>query len=154
VRGRTFIVFRHAEKATEISADDPPLTAQGKERARRLATMLGHAGVTRLVASSYRRTQETLAPLAEESGRSVEIRPMIDHVAELVADLRASPDGSVVAVASHSNVLPRVVRELGGLTALRGVTGDSLPDPDYGRVYVITLPCGTAASVLELSSDP
>jgi broad specificity phosphatase PhoE len=153
VRGQTFIVFRHGEKATEISADDPPLSEKGKERARALATMLGHAGVTRLVASSYRRTQETLAPLAEQVGRSVEIRPMMDHEAELTADLRGSPDGAVVAVASHSNVLPRLVRALGDVTALRGVTGDSLPDSDYGRIYVITISCHARPHVIELSSD-
>jgi broad specificity phosphatase PhoE len=157
-RGRTFIVVRHAEKAPppEAAPDDPPLSERGRARAQAVATMFEHAGITRLVASRYRRTQETLAPLAERLHLPVDVQeqskqppPPLD---ELVRGLRASPDGAVVMVASHSNVLPRLVRELSGGAALRDVRGDSLADDDYSRAYVITEPCAGAPQVLELSS--
>jgi phosphohistidine phosphatase SixA len=152
-RGRTFILVRHAEKASppEAHPDDPPLSEKGRARAEALAMTFEHAGITRLVATHYRRTQETLAPLGQRLGLGIETRSSKEPD-ELVRELRASPDGSVVMVASHSNVLPRLVRELGSVPSLRGVSGDSLADSDYGRVYIIAAGCTGAPQVLELSS--
>lgn len=150
-RGRTVVVVRHAEKA---SADkDTPLSERGRARAATLASMLAHAGVTRLVATQYKRTQETLAPLGERVGVPVEVRDA-SATRALVDELRHAPDGSVTVVATHSNVIPFVVKELTGGT-LRGVAGDALPEDDYGRVVVIAEPCGAERpSVVELSTDP
>jgi phosphohistidine phosphatase SixA len=148
--GKAVIVVRHAEKAS--TEKDAPLSERGQARARTLASMLGNARVTRLVATQYQRTQQTLAPLAARLALPVELRSADDPGA-LVSELRAGPDGSVTVVASHSNVVPRLVRDLGG-AKLRGVAGDSLPDDDYARVFVITMPCPPAPPVvLELSSD-
>ncbi len=150
VRGRTFVVVRHAEKAS--SDKDPPLSERGRARATVLATMLGPAGVTRLVATQYRRTQETLAPLAERTALPVEVRDA-SATAALVDELRAAPDGAVVVIATHSNVLPFVVKQLSG-KQLRGVSGDALADDDYGRVAVVVDACGARApSLLELGGD-
>jgi phosphohistidine phosphatase SixA len=147
--GKAVIVVRHAEKAT--TDKDTPLSERGQARARALATMLGNAGVTRLVATQYRRTQETLTPLSARVSLPIELRSA-DEPSALVSELRAAPDGSVTVVASHSNVVPRLVRELSG-AKLQGVEGDSLAETDFGRVIVITLPCVPAHPfVLELSS--
>jgi len=153
-RGRAFIVVRHAEKAT--SDKDTPLSERGRARARTLASMLANAGVTRLYATQYKRTQETLAPLSERLSVPVEVRPA-DKTADLVAELTKAPDGSVIVVATHSNVLPSIVRELGHGAKLRGVQGDSLADDDYSRVVVITSRCSAQGEnptpfVLEFSS--
>jgi len=150
-KGRTFIVVRHAEKA---SADkDTPLSDRGRARAAQLAEMLRNAGVTRIVATQYKRTQETVAPLGERVSLPVEVRPA-DKTKDLVSELRASPDGSVIVVATHSNVVPEIASALTEGKPLRGVTGDALPDDEFGRVYVISEPCGAkAASLLELSSN-
>ncbi len=150
-KGRTFIVVRHAEKA---SADkDTPLSDRGRARATQLAEMLRNAGVTRIVATQYKRTQETVAPLGERVSLPVEVRPA-DKTKDLVSELRASPDGSVIVVATHSNVVPEIASALTEGKPLRGVTGDALPDDEFGRVYVISEPCGAqAASLLELSSN-
>lgn len=149
-RGRAFIVVRHAEKAS--AEKDTPLSDRGRARAVLLSTMLANAGVTRLVATQYKRTQETLAPLAERLSLEIDLRPA-DAAASLVDELRAAPDGAVVVVATHSNVLPFIVRELGG-ARLRGVEGDTLAEEDYSRVVIITHACNaTAPFVMELSSD-
>ncbi|HVJ89680.1 MAG TPA: histidine phosphatase family protein [Labilithrix sp.] len=148
--GRTFVVVRHAEKAS--AEKDPALSERGRTRANALATLLGHAGVTQLLATQYRRTQETLAPLAAKSALHVEVR-QADKTLDLVAELRNSPDGSFIVVATHSNVLPLIVEELSGVT-LRGVEDHALPEDDFARVIVMTEPCGaTRPSVVELSSD-
>jgi broad specificity phosphatase PhoE len=145
------IVVRHAEKASAADKD-PPLSERGQARARMLASMLASARVTRLVATKYQRTQQTLAPLASRLSLPVEVRAA-DDPAALVSELRGGADGSVTVVASHSNVVPRLVRDLGG-AKLRGVEGDQLPEDDYSRVVVVAMPCAPAPPiVLELSSD-
>jgi phosphohistidine phosphatase SixA len=148
--GRTFILLRHGEKAT--AEKDTPLSERGRERARVVASLLASTRITRLLASSYRRTQETLAPLATQRGLTVEVGPAAEKEA-LLAELRRTPDGGAVVVATHSNVLPYVVREL-GTTPLRGVEGDSLPEEDFARLAVIALPCSGPPLVVELSSGP
>jgi broad specificity phosphatase PhoE len=147
------VLVRHAEKNTDDPKErDPELTPKGRERAVRLATLLGKATISRLLATEYRRTQHTLVPLAEHSGRPVEVRSAA-QTSDLVRELRDAPPGSTTVVATHSNVIPTIVRELGG-GPLRDVGADgALPDTEYARVLVLSVGCGTAASLVELSSD-
>ena len=147
-RGRTVVLVRHAEKAS--AAKDASLSDRGRERANALASMFGHAGVTRLIATQYKRTQETLAPLAQRVSLPVDVRDA-SATQDLLGELRAAPDGSFIVVATHSNVLPLIVRELAGAT-LRGVVGDTLAEDDFSRVVVIAEPCGAKPSMVDLSS--
>jgi 2,3-bisphosphoglycerate-dependent phosphoglycerate mutase len=148
--GKTFIVVRHAEKAS--SDKDTPLSEKGQSRANQLATLLANVNATRLIATQYKRTQQTLEPLATKLGKKVEVA-QADKTKDLIADLKAAPDGAVIVVASHSNVVPQIVKELAPTTILRGVEKDTLPDDEFARVYVIVDGCG-AQRTLELSSDP
>jgi broad specificity phosphatase PhoE len=147
------VLVRHAEKAAGDPQDrDPELSPRGRERAARLATLLGKTAITRLVATEYKRTQQTLAPLSERIGKPVEVRSAA-QTNDLVRELRDAPPGSTTVVATHSNVIPMIVRDLGG-GALRDVTAEgNLPETDYGRVLVVSAGCSTSASVVELSSD-
>ena len=147
------VLVRHAEKVTDDPKDrDPELTPKGRERAARLATLLGKAMISRLVATEYRRTQHTLVPLAERIGKPVEVRSAA-QTRDLLRELRDAPPGSTTVVATHSNVLPTIVRELGG-GPLRDVgADDALPENDYSRVLVVSVGCSASASVVELSSD-
>lgn len=148
-RGRAFILVRHAEK--DGTGKDPSLSERGHARAETLASMLATAGVTRLVATEYKRTQETLAPLGTRLSLEVEVAPAAKSAA-LAAELLAAPDGAVVVVATHSNVLPGLVKELGG-GPLKGVSGDALAEDDFSRVVVVTDACGaTTKSTIELGS--
>jgi broad specificity phosphatase PhoE len=147
------VLVRHAEKVTDDPKDrDPELTPKGRERAARLSTLLGKQAISRLVATEYKRTQHTLAPLSERIGRPVEVRAA-GQTKDLVRELRDAPPGSTIVVATHSNVLPMIVTELGG-APLRNVGADgALPDDDYSRVLVLSAGCSADASVVELSSD-
>ncbi|MBX3228913.1 MAG: histidine phosphatase family protein [Labilithrix sp.] len=148
VRGRTIVLVRHAEKGAE-GGKDPSLSDRGKARAKTIAGLLASSGVTRLVATPYKRTQETLAPLASMLSLQVEAAAP-DKTKAL---LESAPDGAVTVVATHSNVIPPLVKELAGGAKLRGVDGDLLPEEDYGRVVVIAQPCGAKPFVVELSSN-
>ena len=133
----TVILVRHAEKDSAKDKNDPPLTESGAARAEELARMLAHAGVTRLVASEFQRTQATLAPLAAKTGVALETRPA-KELAALAEELRAAPAGSVTVVAGHSNTLPALAESLGA--PLPGVAkGANLGDDEYDPLFVLTL---------------
>jgi len=140
----TVVLVRHAEKATD-DPRDPSLSEAGRARAAGLATLFGRAQPTRLVATEYKRTRETLAPLAGATGLSVETRPARD-VAGLVAALRAAPAGALTIVAGHSNTVPAIARglgvELGALVAGPQGAGQVLDEAEYDRVVVLTYPVG------------
>jgi phosphohistidine phosphatase SixA len=150
----TIILLRHAEKGTD-DARDPELSERGTERAESLAELLEHAGVTHLFASEYRRTQATLAPLAEALGLDVAV-VSARSPDEQVAALRALPAGAVAVVAGHSNTTPALVRALGGKLGRRpeSRSGDVLGEDEYGRLFVVVLPPtgrGVAVQTLELA---
>jgi len=143
------ILMRHAEKASEDP--DAELSDQGRERARRIANLLANTGATRLFATEVKRTQQTLAPLAERTQQKVLVRPARE-LATLGGELAAMPPGTVAVVAHHSNGVPGVAKALG--VSISGVSDGALAHGAFGRVFVIAPSCGTRpASYVELSSD-
>ena len=60
----TFIIVRHAEKAD--MRNDPDLSADGKARAEELRRALSDVPVDAIYATPYRRTRQTVSPLAAE----------------------------------------------------------------------------------------
>lgn len=126
----TVFVVRHAEKGPEVP--DPPLTEAGNRRAAELARVLGDSKVTALFVTEFKRTQETLAPLAA----ATRVRPtqlLARDMDALIEQIRALPPGSRVAVASHSNLVHVIVARL------TGVNIPELTDLDYDRLVVATV---------------
>jgi phosphohistidine phosphatase SixA len=141
---RTVVLVRHAEK--QVTQDkDPPLSEAGAARALELSRHLARAGVTHLWATEWRRTRETLAPLADATGLEVRALPATESAA-LLSALSRLPAGSVAVVAGHSDTIPALVRAL-------VADGRPIPDlgsGDYDRLFVVTLWDKAPASVLEL----
>lgn len=146
----TVIVVRHGEKAAD-DPRDPSLAPAGEARARALAQLLAQAGVTHLFATEFRRTQATLRPLADATGREIAVVPAADGQA-LLAAIRALPAGSVAVVAGHSNTVPGLVDALGGAArgAVSGPAGPQLPDDAYDRLFVLVVPSAPRASTATL----
>ena len=126
----TVFVVRHAEKGPETP--DPSLTAAGERRARTLTRVLGEARVTTIFASEFKRTQETVAPLAAAAGLTPIVIDAL-NLDTLIARLRALPPGSRALVASHSNLLHLIVERLSGVKVA------PLTDMDYDRLAVVTV---------------
>jgi phosphohistidine phosphatase SixA len=150
----TAILFRHAEKSAEGDPKDPPLSEAGRTRAEGIAHLLSRSRATHLFASEFKRTQETLAPLAEATKLSVVVVPG-GKTAELALKLLALPAGSVAVVAGHSNTIPALATLLGGTILGTEATaqGPMLPDSEYGRIFVLTPGIEEGrCSVLELST--
>lgn len=150
----TLILVRHTEKSTNDRVD-PDLSDAGRERAVQLARLFSAAGVTTLVHSEYKRTRDTLAPLAKQLDIEAETIGASDEKA-LIERLSSAKADEVIVVAGHSNTIP-------GIAYTFGVTPPDLdmaavgpnrpcgylPHDAYDRVYVLT-PCGKTARLVEL----
>lgn len=120
--GAIYLV-RHGEK---LAGQDPELSPRGQERARHVAAILRRAGITAIFSSKTVRTQQTAAPLAQQTGLSVQLYDPLAPKA-LVEQVRAL-SGAVVVV-GHSNTLPELVRLFGG------APGADIADDEFDRLY-------------------
>ncbi len=147
----TVFLLRHAETAADTRTDrDPGLSEAGEARAAAVARLLGSAGVTHLFGTEYRRTRETLGPLAAAVEREVETVGAAEGEA-LLAELRGLPPGSVAVVAGHSNTVPALVEALGG-APVGGLERGALAHDQHDRLFLVVLPtAGAAARSLELA---
>lgn len=122
-----YYLFRHAEKLAD--SPDPGLTEDGQARAEKLAAMLKDEGVTRIFSSNYKRTRDTVGPLAEATGVEVEIYDPRDLPG--FADQLREMDG-VIIISGHSNTTPE-------LTALlSGYATEPMEESEYDRFYMVT----------------
>lgn len=139
----TVFVMRHAEKA-ELPAEDPPLSPTGEARAMELAQHFGGApkglGLDRIYVSEFRRTQETVRPLANRLGIPVIVVPADDPAMAAQRALDENRGGRVLIV-GHSNTVPRIVEELSGQTV------PEMSDIEYGILYMVAVPRFSRAAV-------
>ena len=145
VQKKATVVYlvRHAEKLDESA--DSPLIAAGRERAELLSEMLKDAGLTHVHTTDFQRTRDTAAPISERLG----IQPRLYATNELqsLADwLRATPGRHLVS--GHRNSMTSLIRLLGGEST-------DIADPEYDRLYILTLdPDGMASTVLLRYGSP
>ncbi|MBL0126844.1 MAG: histidine phosphatase family protein [Flavobacteriales bacterium] len=138
----TIYVVRHAEKL-DPADPDTPLSPEGEARARDLASTLARAGVQRIYATTRLRTQQTVAPLAQQRN----LVPVILEPAateELVARIKADDRGMVVVVAGHNNTVPVIVQ------GLSGVVVDGIPEDRFDRLFKVTIAPDGKATMEEL----
>ncbi len=143
----TVILVRHAEKAD--GSRDPDLSARGAARAAALARVLADVEIHGVYSSQYRRTKQTLEPVAVRKQRDVMVFPVDGE--DLPAYARAftgrlldAHAGETVLVAGHSNTVPRLIEALGVTPA------PNLDDSDYDDLFVVILEPGGAARLLHL----
>lgn len=138
----TVVLVRHAEKLSDDERD-PGLTPAGEARAKMLAGMLVRTDVKALYASEFRRTRQTLAPLAAAKGIPVET---VDAAtpAVLVEKIFAEHRGDTVVIAGHSNTLPELIRLLADFEIA------VIDESDYSGIYVLSLPRFGEPRVLQL----
>jgi broad specificity phosphatase PhoE len=140
------VLARHAEKEFG-TIQDPPLSAEGEQRAERLAQMFGRGkGAGRLDAiyvSDARRTQQTAAPLAERLGKQPIIVPAAD-IKGTASRVLHEHEGGTALIIGHSNTVPALIRELSGITV------EPIGDDEYDTLYIISIPMFGHASALRI----
>jgi len=133
----TIIFVRHAEKA-EMPEDDPSLSEAGRRRVAELTRQLVGAdvvaGVDAIYSTPYRRTQETVQPLADALDLPVIVYDPSDN--ELVlATILKQHKGKIILVAAHSNTVPTLIADLGASKKVPPIHED-----EYDNIYVISIP--------------
>jgi broad specificity phosphatase PhoE len=128
----TVILVRHAEKNIEPNNPDPDLSPAGQARAQELARMCGPAGVNALYATQYKRTQETVKPLADRLGLPVNLVNS-KQTAELVRQIVTRQRGQTVFVAGHNNTVPEIVAALGGGNF------PIIPENEFDNLFIVTI---------------
>jgi phosphohistidine phosphatase SixA len=120
-------VVRHAEKASDSSERDVPLSDEGRARADRLAALLRDAGINAIYATDTVRAKATAEPLARATGRTARI---YSDVAVLADQLKGEP-GAVALVVGHSNTVPKVLAALGVRASIE------IGDREYDDLFVV-----------------
>src|SRR6266571_2537121 len=88
----TIILVRHAEKIIDPNNSDPDLSPAGQARAQEIFRMSGDAGINAIYATQYKRTQETVKPLADKLGVPVTVMNS-KSTGDLLAQIRAQHNG-------------------------------------------------------------
>lgn len=131
-------LVRHAKAGSrhdwEGDDHDRPLTATGGQQAAALRDRLALLCTGLIISSPYVRCVQTVQPLAEQLGRSVDVD---DRLAEeqgfagALDILTAAPDGTVLC--SHGDVIPETIDAL----VRRGCSIGGAPDWRKASVWVI-----------------
>jgi len=133
----TVIFVRHAEKAV-IPADNPGLSEAGKQRAAELARQLVDAdviaGIDAVYSTSYRRTEETVQPVA--TALNLPITPYDASNTETIMDeIVREHKGKIVLVVGHSNTVPALIGNMG---ASKNVP--EISENEYDNIYIVSVP--------------
>ena len=123
------VIVRHAEKANN-DPKDPDLSPSGHVRAEALARILKDAGITTILISEFKRTQQTAAPTSRSTG----IAPTIvagKDIGALVSKLRRLNGNALVV--GHGNTIPDIIKALGIEPPIE------IPDSDYSELFVVTI---------------
>ena len=129
----TLILVRHAEKKIVPPENkDPDLSPAGTARAEELVRMFGDSGIGAIYATQYKRTQQTVKPLADKLNIPV---TQIDakKTADLVKQIRAQNAGQVIFIAGHNNTVPEIIAAMGGPQL------PIIPETEYDNLYILTV---------------
>ena len=140
----TLILVRHAEKKIVPPENkDPDLSPAGQARAEELVRMFSETGVTAIYATQYKRTQQTVKPLADKLGLPV-TQVEAKKTSELVKDIRARGAGQVIFIAGHNNSVPEIIAAMGGPQL------PIIPETEYDNLYILTVSSNGSAKLLKL----
>ena len=135
-------LVRHGEKTPDEK--DPALTAQGRQRAQNIATMLAKTGIAHIFSTPTNRTRQTAQPLAQ--ARGLPVQEYDPRVPKTLVEKVKGLSGPVLVI-GHSNTLSELVRLFGGQP------GTEIADNEYDRVYQL-IPAANAVTTVVFTSLP
>lgn len=133
----TMIFVRHAEKAL-TPVDDPALTPEGQARAAELARQLVDAdvvaGIDAIYSTPYRRTIETVQPVADALELEINRYDPAEEEVELGRMLKQHK-GKIILIVGHSNTVPTMIAELGASKLVPPIA-----EFEYDNIYIVSIP--------------
>jgi broad specificity phosphatase PhoE len=139
----TVILVRHAEKVLDPNNQDPDLTPAGQQRALEIARMFSGAGVNAIYATQFKRTQQTVKPLAEQTGTPITTLNS-NQTDQLVNQIVTNHRGQTIFIAGHNNTVPAII------SALTGENYPVIPESEYDNLYLVTIYRVGKAKVMKL----
>jgi broad specificity phosphatase PhoE len=140
----TIILVRHAEKKIVPPENkDPDLSPAGIARAEELARMFGDTGITAIYATEYKRTQQTVKPLADKFGLQV-TQVEAKKTPDLVKQIRSQKPGAVIFIAGHNNTVPEIIAALGGPQL------PIIPETEYDNLYILVVQSDGSAKLIQM----
>jgi 2,3-bisphosphoglycerate-dependent phosphoglycerate mutase len=140
----TIILVRHAEKKIVPPENkDPDLSPAGVARAEELVRMFSDSGITAIYATQYKRTQQTVKPLADKLRLPV-TQVEAKQTAELAKQIRARGPGQVIFIAGHNNSVPEIIAAMGGPQL------PIIPETEYDNLYILTVQSDGSAKLLKM----
>ena len=127
----TFILVRHAEKAND-GTNNPGLTEEGTDRANRLKNLLSKAEIGAIYSTPFKRTMNTVAPLATKLG--LDIEEYNPRGREFITTMFEKYKGKTIVVSGHSNTTPVVANILIGDQKFK-----NLSESEYDKIFVVTV---------------
>lgn len=137
----TIILVRHAEKVDD--SRDPELSEAGKQRAVKLAELLGSQTIDAIYSTDYIRTKDTCAPVSAQ--KNVEVK-LYDprNVGQLDA-MASENSGKTILVCGHSNSTPRLANHF-----LKEQKFSDFDESDYGNILIVTIPKNGTPDVVHI----
>lgn len=133
----TMIFVRHAEKAL-IPVDDPGLSPAGEARSAELARQLVDAdvvaGIDAIYSTPFRRTVETVRPVADALDLEINLYDPGDNEAVLARILKLHK-GKIILVVGHSDTVPTLIADLG---ASKNVP--PIAEYEFDNIYLVSIP--------------
>lgn len=128
---KTILLVRHAEKA-DATSQDPELSAEGKQRAERLVKKIGKFRPGAFYSTNYKRTRDTLAPLAAKRKKEVQIYDA-RQPQQLIEQIMKS-DTKRFLVSGHSNTIPALANLISKKELFK-----NLDDSEYSVIWLLKL---------------
>lgn len=133
----TVIFVRHAEKAA-MPENDPGLSPAGEQRVAELTRQLVDAdviaGIDAIYATPYKRTEETVRPVAEALNLPINSYDAKDTEAIMEHIVRAHK-GKIILVVGHSNTLPALIGNMGASKRVPPIA-----ESEYDNIYIVSIP--------------
>jgi len=123
----TIILFRHAEKMD--ASRDPDLSPVGIERSNTLFHMLKDLEITAIYSTSYKRTMQTIQPLADSL--ELPVNPYDPRDLTGFAEMLKKTTG-VILVSGHSNTTPTLS------SLILGYEVAKINEDEYDNLFIIT----------------
>src|SRR5688500_15486270 len=108
-QNKTIILVRHGEKAD--SSRDPELSAEGKQRAERLAKVIKKYKPGAIYSTDFKRTRDTVAPIAAR--RKLQIQTYDPGKPSDLIDAITKSKTKRFLIAGHSNTVPGLANLVG-----------------------------------------
>ena len=117
--------------------------SQSREVLQVGAELYGDSGIAAIYATQYKRTQQTVKPLADKLKLPV-TQIEAKKTADLVKEIRAHNAGQVVFIAGHNNSVPEIIAAMGGPQL------PIIPETEYDNLYILTLQADGTARLLKM----